>query len=73
MGLFLPLFLYPTPLPPPVAGGKPVYWWRKAAERLATVHTPEGTPLPPNVLAELQREFVEDLTLCDHEDSLSLT
>jgi hypothetical protein len=23
MGLFLPLFLYPTPLPPPVAGGKP--------------------------------------------------
>jgi hypothetical protein len=29
---------------------------RKAAERLATVHTPEGTPLPRNVLAELQRE-----------------
>src|SRR3981189_132467 len=25
---------------------------RKAAERLATVHTPEGTPLPRNVLAE---------------------
>src|SRR6201996_7560282 len=30
---------------------------RKAAERLATVHTPEGMPLPPNVLAELQREM----------------
>jgi transposase len=30
---------------------------RKAAERLATVHTPEGTPLPPNVLAELQRDM----------------
>ena len=26
---------------------------RKAAERLATVHTPEGMPLPPNALAEL--------------------
>src|SRR6266480_646173 len=30
---------------------------RKAAERLATVHTPEGVPLPPNTLAELQREM----------------
>jgi len=30
---------------------------RKAAERLATVHTPEGTPLPRNVLAELQRDI----------------
>src|ERR1700726_3673035 len=30
---------------------------RKAAERLATVHTPEGMPLPPNVLAELQRDM----------------
>jgi transposase len=29
---------------------------RKAAERLATVHTPEGIPLPPNALAELQRD-----------------
>src|SRR5262245_32756868 len=29
----------------------------KAAERLATVHTPEGTPLPRNVLAELQRDM----------------
>ena len=29
---------------------------RKAAERLATVHTPEGMPLPPNTLAELQRD-----------------
>ena len=28
---------------------------RKAAERLATVHIPEGMPLPPNTLAELQR------------------
>src|SRR5438309_9910406 len=25
---------------------------RKASERLATVHTPEGMPLPPNTLAE---------------------
>src|SRR5207302_184229 len=30
---------------------------RKAAERLATVHTPEGMPLPPNALAELQRDI----------------
>ena len=30
---------------------------RKAAERLATVHIPEGTPLPRNVLAELQRDM----------------
>src|SRR6267378_1345348 len=30
---------------------------RKAAERLATVHTPEGMPLPRNVLAELQRDM----------------
>jgi transposase len=30
---------------------------RKAAERLATVHTPEGMPLPPNVSAELQRDM----------------
>jgi transposase len=29
---------------------------RKAAERLASVHTPEGMPLPPNTLAELQRD-----------------
>jgi len=28
---------------------------RKAADRLATLHTPEGMPLPPNVLAELRR------------------
>ena len=30
---------------------------RKAAERLATLHTPEGSALPPNALAELQREM----------------
>ena len=30
---------------------------RKAAERLASVHTPEGIPLPPNSLAELQRDM----------------
>ena len=30
---------------------------RKAAERLATVHTPEGMPLPPNTLVELQRDM----------------
>jgi transposase len=30
---------------------------RKAAERLATVHTAEGMPLPPNTLAELQRDM----------------
>ncbi len=28
-----------------------------AAERIATVHTPEGMPLPPNTLAELQRDM----------------
>jgi transposase len=30
---------------------------RKAAERLATLHTAEGVPLPPNTLAELQRDM----------------
>ena len=30
---------------------------RKAAERLSTVHTPEGVPLPPNTLSELQRDM----------------
>jgi transposase len=30
---------------------------RKVAERLATVHTPEDMPLPPNVLTELQRDM----------------
>ena len=30
---------------------------RMAAERLATLHTPEGSALPPNALAELQREI----------------
>ena len=29
---------------------------RQAAERLATLHTPEGTPVPPNTLAGLQRD-----------------
>jgi transposase len=36
---------------------------RKAAERLATVHTPEGMPVPPNTLAELQRGMAR-LDLC---------
>ncbi len=30
---------------------------RKAEERLATLHTPEGSPLPPNVSAELQPDM----------------
>jgi transposase len=30
---------------------------RKAAERLATLYTPEGVPVPPNVSAELQRDI----------------
>ena len=30
---------------------------RKAAERLAKLHTPEGSALPPNVSAELQRDI----------------
>src|SRR5689334_7871459 len=30
---------------------------RTASERLATVHTPEGMPLPPNTSAELQRDM----------------
>jgi transposase len=30
---------------------------RKAAERLAMLHTPEGSPLPPNVSAELQHDM----------------
>jgi transposase len=30
---------------------------RKAAERLGALHTPEGVALPPNTLAELQRDI----------------
>jgi len=30
---------------------------RKAAERLAMLRTPEGTPLPPNTLLELRRDM----------------
>ena len=30
---------------------------RKAAERLVTLHTAEGVPLPPNVSAQLQRDM----------------
>ena len=30
---------------------------RKAADRLATLHTPEGMALPPNAVAELQRDM----------------
>ena len=30
---------------------------RKGAERLATVRTPEGMKLPPNTVAELQRDM----------------
>src|SRR5205814_9051923 len=30
---------------------------RKSAERLATLHTAEGVPLPPNVSAQLQRDM----------------
>ena len=30
---------------------------RNAAERLEQLHTPEGTPIPPNTLAELRRDL----------------
>ena len=30
---------------------------RKAAEHLAALHTPEGSPRPPNVVAELERNI----------------
>src|SRR6266403_5971061 len=30
---------------------------RKAADCLATLHIPEGMPLPPSILAELQRDM----------------
>ncbi len=30
---------------------------RKASERLAALHTPEGQPIPPNTLAELRRDM----------------
>ncbi len=32
---------------------------RKALERLETLRTPEGCPIPPNTLAELQREMAQ--------------
>src|SRR5215212_3514278 len=39
-----------------VRGFKPTL--RKACERLGTLRTPEGAPLPPNTLAELRRDMV---------------
>jgi transposase len=38
-----------------VRGFKPTL--RKACERLGTLRTPEGAPLPPNTLAELRRDM----------------
>src|SRR5918912_760793 len=38
-----------------IRGFKPTL--RNAAERLETVRTPEGAPLPPNTLAELRRDM----------------
>ncbi len=38
-----------------IRGFKPTL--RRAPERLATLHTPEGVPLPPNTLAELGRDM----------------
>jgi transposase len=38
-----------------IRGFKPTL--RNAAERLETLHTPEGAPLPPNTLAELRRDM----------------
>jgi transposase len=38
-----------------IRGFKPML--RKAAERLETLRTPEGTPLPPNTMAEVGRDM----------------
>src|SRR3954465_14336947 len=38
-----------------IRGFKPTL--RKASERLGTLRTPEGAPLPPNTLAELRRDM----------------
>ena len=38
-----------------IRGFKPTL--RNAAERLETLRTPEGAPLPPNTLAELRRDM----------------
>jgi transposase len=38
-----------------IRGFKPTL--RKAPERLEALHTPEGTPLPPNTAAELRRDM----------------
>ena len=38
-----------------IRGFKPTL--RKAPERLAALHLPEGAPLPPNTLAELRRDM----------------
>src|SRR4051794_34654055 len=40
---------------PRVRGFRPTL--RKACERLGTLRTPEGAPLPPNTLAELRRDM----------------
>src|SRR3974390_2753120 len=39
---------------------------RKAPERLATLRTPEGCPIPPNTLAELQREMAHLSFINEH-------
>lgn len=38
---------------------------RNAAARLVNLRTPEGTPIPPNTLAELRRDMARFRFLCD--------
>jgi transposase len=38
---------------------------RKAPERLAALHTPDGAPLPPNTLAELRRDMARMRVVMD--------
>jgi transposase len=51
---------------------------RQAAERLAALRTPEGTPLPPNTLAEMRRDMArlrlvgEQIKEIEHERRLKL-
>lgn len=46
---------------------------RRAAERLPHLRTPEGTPIPPNTLAELERDFARLRFVADQARAIEKT
>ena len=46
---------------------------RRAAERLQQLRTPEGTPIPPNTLAELERDLARLRFVADQARAIEKT